>query len=328
MENSHKDVFEKLEEAVTQWGEQVSGAQEGLAEELTRARGRLDAVRGDLAATAPLPAVLQELRNDLNSLRELLANPSAPSPAPDQPELRATVEDLRADVQSIRNDLDDLRERLAILPRLAEHIERLTSVPAGPPAANATPPENAPGLNDSVWQEVARLRAQLDDDAPIPSRLEGLSGIERMAYDSEGHRRRIGEVLHAAGMLDEGQIDQALAEQVNAPYRRLGSILVEKGYAPEEVVARVLAGQLRTRFVRLTDENIDKDAVPLIGPRMARQHTCIPIAATEDRLTLALANPFDLVAIDDVELASQRRVDTVVAAASDIEAAIQRLYGG
>lgn len=311
MDNSHKEAFEKLEEAVTQWGAQVAGSQEGLAEELTRARGRIDAVRGDLANTGPLPAVPRELREGMD-------------------DLRTVVEGLRDEVQGMRHELDDLRDRLAILPRIAEHLERLTNLPPDAQAFTGPAPESAPaaGLHNDTWREVARLRAELDDETPSPSRLDALSGIERMAYDSEGHRRRLGEVLQTAGVLDAGQVNQALSEQTNAPYRRLGSILVEKGLAPEEVVARVLAGQLRTRFVRLTDDNIDLAAVPLVSARMARQHTCLPIAATEDRLTLALSNPFDLVAIDDVELASQRRVDTVVATATDIEAAIQRLYGG
>jgi hypothetical protein len=291
MNDSQQETFKRLEEAVAQWGAEVSGAQQGLAEGLGRARERLGSAGEDLN----LVARLQELR-----------------------ETCAAVEALRAEVAGLRRDLDDMREQLGVLPRLAESLERLTS-------AGLEAPAEASAARNDTWREVARLRAQLEEDGPA-TRVE-VSEIGGLAFDSEGHRRRIGEVLQAAGVLSGEQVRRALEEQESAPLRRLGTILVEKGYAPEDVVARVLAGQLRTRFVELSKEPVDPSAVSLINARVARRHMCLPIAATDDTVTLAIVNPFDLVAIDDVELASQRRVETVVATATDIDAAIQKYYG-
>lgn len=343
MEEPRSEIFKKLEDAVEQWGAQVSDAQQGLAGQLQRAAGQLEAAAGELPSAGSLSALIEEFRAELASLRALLEERTAspggiddvreelrawreeagrPAPAAVPGELRGLVEELR---REFRETVDGLRAELR------EGLRALHRDVIGVRDEMATPPpaEAIGGPRSEAWQEVAKLRAQLEEDSGGPAAWAGSepTDIEREAYDKEGNRRRLGDVLVAAGLLTPEQLEGAVQQQEEAPSRRLGSILVEQGLAAEEVVARVLAGQLRTRFVRLTDENVDRQAAALVSGRMARHHVCMPVRATEDRLTLAMANPFDLIAIDDVELASQRRVETVVATATDIEAAITRTYG-
>jgi hypothetical protein len=181
-------------------------------------------------------------------------------------------------------------------------------------------------------KEIAGLRSEVDllrranASLGIPSEL----GSEMAATDGKpdgGHKRRMGDMLVDMGVLTEGQLTASLREQQAKPQRRIGGILIENGYVSEESVARVLAHQLSLPFVRLAPEVVDASAPRLINGQLAKRRQCIPITATSDRVVLAMANPQDLIALDDVKLSSGRAVSPVVATGSDIVAAIGRYYG-
>lgn len=145
-------------------------------------------------------------------------------------------------------------------------------------------------------------------------------------FDSNGARRRLGQILLEAGAITEEELTVALAEKEKFPYRHLGEILVERGYTCEEFVARVLAKVLGLGFVELATEGIEGSAVRCLGGRLALRHQCIPVRKTLDYVYLAIANPFDLVAIDDVERNTGLKVISLVATAQAIRAAHGRHY--
>lgn len=347
MTESGGDALKKLEEAVEQWSAQVAGAQEGLAEQLGRARAQLDAASGHAGALTSLPALVEGLRKDLEALRtrpqdspeglgalhgELRAlredlRKAQPAAEPSEG-LATALEDLRKRVEALQRDVAGLRGDLALVPRLVQRLEDLRRAAE---QSGGGEPAHPGGLrrHTETWREVALLRAQLEEDAGLPQPFVSgrATDLERLAYDDEGNRRRMGEILLTARVVTPDQLEEALGEQERLPFRRLGSILLEKGHATEESIARALAGQARAPFIRIDQDRLPAEAANLISARMARHHACVPVRADEERLTLAMANPFDLVAIDDVELASHRRVEAVVATPSDIEAAITRLYG-
>jgi len=181
--------------------------------------------------------------------------------------------------------------------------------------------------------ELERMRAQperepseaapADREVKAPPPLEALS---LAPIDAEGNRLRMGEILYSAGVITLEQLDTALRTQVGAPGRKLGDILVQRGFTGEDVIAQVLASQLNTPFVRLIDEPIQEDAPSLISGRLARLHHCIPLRSTTEEVVLAMENPLDLIAVDDVELAANRRVRVVVATHSDIRNALEKYY--
>jgi hypothetical protein len=145
--------------------------------------------------------------------------------------------------------------------------------------------------------------------------------------DREGlPKRQMDEILLEAGVITQGQLDEALALQSEEPQRTLADILVEQGMANEEVVAQALAAQHRVLFVRLDSSAIDPSAASLISARIASHHHCIPLRANEESLVLAMVDPLNLIAIEDVERASHRSVRPVMATHSDIAAAIERRY--
>jgi len=147
------------------------------------------------------------------------------------------------------------------------------------------------------------------------------------AFDKAGHKRRIGDVLVEAGIVDEEQREAALAEQKRVGHQHLGTILVKMGYTKEEIIARVLASQLRIPFVRLEEVSVDADVLTLVDRDLATRHLCIPLHATPDWLVLAMANPFDLIAIEDFERVTGRFIEPVGVTPSDVAEAIERVYG-
>ncbi len=331
MDDTRSDTFRRLEEAIAQWRDQASRAQAELAERLEQTRQRLEAAPAVTAAEATARSV-EALRSAVAEWTEATRQNTERLG-----ELKAEFEALRAEdaaasgssVEELRSDLSALRQDLRVLDTLSDRLDELQRQVHERPWGEEDEGRGAATPPPESWQEVARLRAQLEDelDADPEGRFVGAGQIEALAYDRAGNRRRMGEILIEAGIITPEQLRSALAEQERAPHRRLGSILIEKGYTGETIIARVLASQLRTRYVDLRHEELDVRTAGLISPRMARHHQCIPIAATPDRLILAMANPFDLIAVDDVELTSRRQVETVVATATDIRDAVDRLFG-
>ena len=151
--------------------------------------------------------------------------------------------------------------------------------------------------------------------------------IELAAYDTNNRKRAMGEILVNAGIVSRKQLERALEEQKGQKQRRLGNILVEKGLIHEEIDAQVLASQLKLKFVRLDEEKIKPEATRLMNGRLATHHMCIPISVDGDGVTVAMANPHDLIALEDIEIATDRTANPVVATLADITTAIVRCYG-
>jgi predicted nucleic acid-binding Zn-ribbon protein len=180
------------------------------------------------------------------------------------------------------------------------------------------------GRLTAAQEEIQRLQTQLADRPAEQSRDSTIETIA--AFDPRGHKKRIGEILVESGLLNARQLDEVLREQARDPRRRLGALVVERGYTSEHVVARILAAQLRLPFSDLRDEDIDPAAPALLGAHLARLHHCVPMRREDDRLILAMVNPLDLIAIEDVELTTGCRVDPVVATPAAIDFIISR-YG-
>ncbi len=120
-------------------------------------------------------------------------------------------------------------------------------------------------------------------------------------------------------------MEEALKIQKQTPMKHLGDILTELGFVSEYAVAQALACQCDVPFVLLSEKEISPEAVSIIQSRVLRQHTCIPLKVTEKVMTVAFTNPFDLVAIEDLEHASGKRVEVVVSTPTDIKNLLDRL---
>lgn len=185
--------------------------------------------------------------------------------------------------------------------------------------------------NQALEQEAIRLRTELarvrDERAGVAMPPDEIARQFLAPDAAADYRGRLGEMLMVAGIISTEQLQEALEQQGAPAQRHLGEILVEKGYTSEHVVAKVLACQLGIPFMRLGQTVLPRPVVRLLPARLARQHAAIPVDVDGDKVTLAMANPLDLLAIEDVERATEKPVKPVVAAREDILASIERHYG-
>ncbi|OFX14669.1 MAG: type II secretion system protein GspE [Armatimonadetes bacterium RBG_19FT_COMBO_69_19] len=139
-------------------------------------------------------------------------------------------------------------------------------------------------------------------------------------------RKRIGDILVESGVVTPEQLQEALTRQ-RKTRERLGRVLVEMRVATERQIAQALADQLGLRFVTLASQRIDPAVIRLVPEGLARKRRVVPVSADGDSLVVAIADPLDVFAIDDVAIAARRSVKAVVALESDIASAIERAYG-
>ena len=142
-------------------------------------------------------------------------------------------------------------------------------------------------------------------------------------------RKQLGEFLVEKGLINRDQLRVALTEQ-KQKNERLGKILVRLGLVSESVVRDVLAEMLRVESIDLSRVVPDSDAVALLPEDIARRFRLLPIAydPAARALTVAMADTFDVVALDQVAalLGGNITVRTLLASEAEIQAAIENFY--
>ena len=142
--------------------------------------------------------------------------------------------------------------------------------------------------------------------------------------------RRIGELLVGKGVVSEDQVRIALMEQRHRK-EHLGRILVRLGFATEAVIRDVLGGALGYASVDLSKVLIDSDVVKLIPKEVARRYLMLALTyeASTKRLTVAMADPFNVIAMDQVRalLDSEMEIRPLLAGEAELNKAIDQFYG-
>jgi len=138
-------------------------------------------------------------------------------------------------------------------------------------------------------------------------------------------RKRLGEILVTAGLIDEKTLAKALELQ-KMHKKKLGRILIDMGVADDQTIARTLAEQLKIPVIRLNKIDIPKEIISLIPSELAENHLVLPIKETEGGLLIAMANPLDLYALDDLRFFTQKRIHIAIAPEGEILKAIEKYY--
>ena len=137
---------------------------------------------------------------------------------------------------------------------------------------------------------------------------------------------QLAEILLAEGLVDENQLAVAYDEQHRVG-RSLGRVLVDQGVLSEGQLVASLAQQIGLPFVDLEDYKVDGSATGRVSGAVCRRHTALPIGYTDDgKLLLAMADPGNVFALDDVRSMTGLEVKAVVATKNDVLAAIERYY--
>ncbi len=138
---------------------------------------------------------------------------------------------------------------------------------------------------------------------------------------------KIGEQLVKADLISEEQLEQALAHQKKTNSGRLGSILIKLGFVSEEEVTEALAEQFGVPAINLSDFEIDPNVLKLVSADVARRYQLIPISRTGSSLTIAMADPTNVFAQDDIKFITGYHVEAVVASEAAVQEAIKKYYG-
>ena len=136
---------------------------------------------------------------------------------------------------------------------------------------------------------------------------------------------QLGALLQQEGLLTQVRLDAALAEQ-RATAKPLGRILIEAGVISESDLVRMLARQVGLDFVDLGEASIDPSVATLIPEALARRYQALPIQWDEGRLIVAMADPSNVFAVDDIRALTGADIRTVVATAGQLEATIDRFH--
>ncbi|SFN92947.1 GspE/PulE family protein [Mycetocola miduiensis] len=132
------------------------------------------------------------------------------------------------------------------------------------------------------------------------------------------------EILILHGLLPIEDLDAAMAGDLADEASVRG--LVDRGVITEVQLAKARAAQANLSFVELLDYPVDQLAVSLVTAAVCRRHEVLPLAIDGDRVVLAMVDPGNVIAMDDVREASRLRVAPVVAARTDLLAALARYH--
>lgn len=138
-------------------------------------------------------------------------------------------------------------------------------------------------------------------------------------------KKKIGDLLVEKGYITELQLEEALREQAISG-RRLGELLVEKEYISENQLLETISDRLGVPKVSLSQMVLDPQVVQKVSVDLARRYTIIPIFEIGNTLTLAMADPLNIIAIDEIKYLTGANIKRAVALSSEIRAAIDEYY--
>ncbi|RJK96777.1 GspE/PulE family protein [Vallicoccus soli] len=136
--------------------------------------------------------------------------------------------------------------------------------------------------------------------------------------------QQLGDVLLAGGLVTPDQLEAASGEQAGG--RTLGRVLVEEGVLSEAQLVAALATQIGMPFVDLSEHPVDGSAIARVPGALCRRYAAIPVGFEDGRLVLAMADPANVFAMDDMRAMTGLDVKPVVATRPDVLAAIDRYY--
>ena len=137
---------------------------------------------------------------------------------------------------------------------------------------------------------------------------------------------RLGDMLISAGIITEKQLRQALEAQ-KGTHKRLGTVLIEEGIISEQQLMETLEIQLGIDFIDLGKVRIPTEMARVLPRTIAKRHNVVPVRVVKDELLLAMEDPLNYVAIEDVRAATRKRVRVGIASAAAVSRAIAALYG-
>ncbi len=138
-------------------------------------------------------------------------------------------------------------------------------------------------------------------------------------------RKKIGDILIAKGLITTKQLNSALEEQNNSG-GKLGQILVDKKLISEDQLSDAISDRLGIQKISLKSLVIDPRIISKVPVELARRYELIPVFKIGDMMTVAMADPLNIIAIDELKYLTKFDIKRVIASASEIAEAIDEYY--
>lgn len=139
-------------------------------------------------------------------------------------------------------------------------------------------------------------------------------------------QKQLGELLIERGLITKQQLEKALSVQKDKG-GLIGQILVVLGFTKEDEIAQALTVQYGFPYLPLQNYELNKAVVQIVPENVAKQYCLIAVDRIGDTLTVAMSNPLNLKAVEDIELLSKSNVQVFVSTMTDINNAIVKFYG-
>ncbi len=177
----------------------------------------------------------------------------------------------------------------------------------------AVPADAVPDVDEDERRKNGPRTSEQEQKGLYPPRHPGRS------------QRMIGEVVVDLGLADAETIEEGVAA-ARAQGRPTGVVLVERGILRHDQLARVVAERFGLDFVDLTAYDLDMGAVSLVSIQAAKRYQAVPVGFTDDgALLLAMANPTNVLTIDDIGMMTGRRIRPAAASVEDLSLLLARL---
>jgi type IV pilus assembly protein PilB len=138
-------------------------------------------------------------------------------------------------------------------------------------------------------------------------------------------RKRLGDILVESGIITEEQLQEALQEQKKSKLK-LGDHLLQAGYITEQQLIEILEFQLGIPHVSLFRYKLDPTLASIVPEEIAKRYSLIPLKKEGNKLTIAMVDPLDYFAIDELRMSTGFMIETVIATRDEVERAIGRMY--
>ncbi|MFQ9872157.1 MAG: hypothetical protein ACLRVT_03800 [Oscillospiraceae bacterium] len=138
--------------------------------------------------------------------------------------------------------------------------------------------------------------------------------------------QRLGDLLISNGLITEQQLNEALTIQKQVQ-KRLGTVLIEYGFISEPQLIEALELQLGVDFVDLSKTPIAPEMASLLPKNVAKRHNVVPVKTVKDELYLAMSDPLNFVALEEVRGITHKRIVPMIATEEAVDRAIITLYG-
>src|SRR6266511_2496043 len=224
--------------------------------------------------------------------------------------------------------LKEIYTKLGEREKLAKIVVRLAGGGVSRPSASVTPPAQD-RAKEAVRDAAAAVRAAVAPTpvkaavatvpAPVPASV--------LADRRQGAVARLGDRLVAEGLLTVEQLQKALSEQ-RGTNEKLGSVLVRLNLVTEDNLVAFLSRQYSVPSVNLVNLQIEGDLLKLVPEQIAKKHEVLPVKRQGNVLMLAMADPTNVFALDDVGFMTNLQIQPMVASQGALRKAIEHYYDG